>query len=92
MPGEPEGAVWYATGDGVQGVVSPLRDLKAPAALAEPGDTGGAEREVEAADCPDRGGAGGRWVGGELEPCRNERHARVGSAAPAGGERAGTPL
>ena len=52
-PGEPEGAVWYATGDGVQGVVAPLRDLEAPAALAEPGDTGGAEREAEAAHCPD---------------------------------------
>ena len=45
--------MWYATGDGVQGVVSPLRDLETPAALAEPGDTGGAEREGKAAHCPD---------------------------------------
>ena len=44
VPGEPEGAVWYATGDDVQGVVAPLRDLEAPGALAKPGDTGGAER------------------------------------------------
>ena len=53
VPGEPEGAVWYATGDGVQAVVAPLRDLETPAALAEPRDTGGAKREAEAADCSD---------------------------------------